>query len=115
MIKIRTIYFKSKDIKKLAAFWEEFLGFAPHKNFDEWIEFKCTNINLGFLQCDDEVKGASVVPVFELADDEVAAWIDRARKAGATQTFDSLDDPDILSMGFKDPDGNEFEVSKFHK
>lgn len=115
MIKIRTVYFKSKDIKKLAKFWESFLGFAPHKNFDGWIEFKCANINLGLLELDEEIKNASCVPVFELADSEVAVWIDRARKAGAKEVFNELENPDILSIGFKDPDGNEFEVSKFHK
>lgn len=114
-MKIRTIYFKTTDIKKSIKFWKDFLQMEPHKTFDDWHEFALPNINLGFVRLDtSESTGSNCVPVFEFGDDEVHEWIGRAKDLGATVLFDELENPEILSVIFKDPDGNEFEISKFH-
>jgi len=115
-MKIRTIYFKVTDMGKAVAFWQEFLGVAPHKTSDRWHEFMVGNIRLGLLLNDfnDKLSGCNCVPVFEFADDELHTYIERAKKLGAKVTLDGLDDPNLLSIVFSDPFGNEFEVSKFH-
>lgn len=114
-MKIRTVYFKTKDMNKIIAFWKAFLKMEPHKTFDEWHEFALPNINLGFLKLEnEETSGSNCVPVFEFKDNEVDIWITRAKEAGAKLIFDELENPNILSAGFTDPDGNEFEISKFH-
>ncbi len=114
-MKIRTIYFKVKDVKKAAEFWEAFLGVKPHKTLDEWYEFMVDNVRLGlYKNSGDMPAGSNCIPVFEFSDAEIGQYVERAKKLGATILFDSLNDPDVLSAGFRDPSGNEFEVSKFH-
>ncbi|MFO0704805.1 MAG: VOC family protein [Candidatus Andersenbacteria bacterium] len=114
-MKIRTIYFKVKNVKKAAAFWEGFLGVKPHKTFDEWYEFMTDNIRLGlYKNTGDKFAGSNCIPVFEFSDAEVGQYVERAKELGAKVLFDSLNDPDVLSVGFRDPFGHEFEVSKFH-
>jgi predicted enzyme related to lactoylglutathione lyase len=115
-MKIRTIYFKVSDMKKAVEFWEQFLGIKPHKTFDEWHEFMLENIRLGLLlHTEDKTKGSNCVPVFEFKDEEVLSYVEKAKRLGATEIFNGLEDPDILSITFADPWGNEFEVSKFHR
>jgi predicted enzyme related to lactoylglutathione lyase len=114
-MKIRTIYWKVSDMQKAAAFWKSFLGIEPHKKFDTWQEFMLDTIRLGLLlHTEDEVKGSNCVPVFEFADNEVMTFVEKAKGLGATVIEDGLDDPNLLSVVFADPWGNEFEVSKFH-
>jgi catechol 2,3-dioxygenase-like lactoylglutathione lyase family enzyme len=115
-MKIRTIYFKVNDMEKAVEFWKGFLGVEPHKKFDEWHEFMAGNVRLGLLlnDFDDKFSGCNCVPVFEFADEELGTYIERAKKLGATVVQDGLDDPNLLSVVFKDPFGNEFEASKFH-
>jgi catechol 2,3-dioxygenase-like lactoylglutathione lyase family enzyme len=115
-IKIRTIYFKVTDMAKAVAFWKELLGIEPHKQFDSWHEFMTDNIRLGLLLNDfgDQYTGSNCVPVFELPDEKVMEYVNRAKKLGATVIKEGLDDPDLKSVVFADPFGNEFEISKFH-
>ena len=115
-MKIRTLYFKVKDIKAAAAFWEELLQTKPHKYFERWAEFWCGNIRLGLLLNDfnDTFQGSGCVPVFELEDDVLALYITRAKKLGAKVVLDGLDNPQLKSIVFRDPFGHEFELSKFH-
>lgn len=115
-MKIRTIYFKVKDMEKAVAFWKGFLGIEPHKQFDEWHEFMAGNVRLGLLLNDfeDKFSGCNCVPVFEFTDDELDTYIQRAKELGAKVVLDGLNDPNLLSVVFADPFGNEFEVSKFH-
>lgn len=115
-MKIRTIYFKSNDLKASKAFWQELLDMEPHKNFDGWVEFKLDNINLGIWPNDGSSKWSSsgTVPVFEFKDSELPAYIEKAQTLGAKVILNGLDDPNLLSVVFADPWGNEFEFSKFH-
>jgi len=113
-MKIRTIYFKVTDMQKAVAFWRGFLGIEPHKQFDEWHEFMAGNARLGLLLSDEKPSGSKCVPVFEFTDQELPGYIERAKSLGATVIEDGLSNPDLLSVVFADPWGNEFEASKFH-
>lgn len=115
-MKIRTIYFKVTDMPKAVAFWRSFLGIEPHKKFPKWHEFMTENIRLGLLLNDfgDTYSGSNGVPVFEFGDDEVIAYVEKAKSLGATVIKEGLDDPNLRSVVFADPFGNEFEVSRFH-
>ncbi len=81
-MKIRTLYFKVKDIEGAAKFWEQLLQVTPHKNFDTWREFWCGNIRFGLLSEDfeDDFRGSSCVPVFEF-EDEVLEGVYCTREA----------------------------------
>ena len=115
-MKIRTLYFKVKDLKAAAQFWEDLLQIKPHKYFDRWAEFWCGNIRLGLLLNDfnDEFQGSGCVPVFEFEDGVLQEYIKRAKKLGATVVIDGLDNPNMKSIAFRDPFGHEFELSRFH-
>jgi catechol 2,3-dioxygenase-like lactoylglutathione lyase family enzyme len=115
-MKIRTIYFKSPDVAKAAGFWSALLGVKPHKDFETWKEISCNNIRLGFLRLEagDGFTGSGCVPVFEFADAELPAYIERAKALGAAVIVDGLDDPNMKSIAFRDPFGHEFELSRFH-
>ena len=114
--KIRTIYFKVTDLSAASAFWQKILSVSPHKTHEKWHEFWCGNIRLGLLLNDfgDKFSGSSCVPVFEFADSDLSAYIERAKNEGARILVDGLNDPNLLSIVFADPWGNEFEFSKFH-
>jgi predicted enzyme related to lactoylglutathione lyase len=115
-MKIRTVYFKVSDMQKAVAFWKGFLRIEPHKTSDSWHEFMIGELRLGILlaESSDRYSGSNCVPVFEFADDEVGIFIDKAKRLGATVIIDGMNDPNLLSVVFEDPSGNEFEVSKFH-
>jgi catechol 2,3-dioxygenase-like lactoylglutathione lyase family enzyme len=115
-MKIRTLYFKVKDLEGATRFWEGLLQTKPHKNFDTWREFWCGNIRLGLLLNDfnDPFQGSGCVPVFEFDDAVLPGYIARAKEFGATVLVDGLDDPNLQSIVFRDPFGHEFELSKFH-
>lgn len=115
-MKIRTIYFKVTDMVKAVSFWQELLKVEPHKKFDKWHEFMVGNVRLGLLLNDfgDKYSGSSCVPVFEFEDSEVMGYVEQAKKLGAKIITEGLDNPDLQSVVFSDPFGNEFEISKFH-
>lgn len=115
-MKIRTIYFKVDDMKKAVKFWSSLLGMKPHKKFAQWHEFMVGNVRLGLLLNDfgDKFSGCNCVPVFEFSDKQLTKYIERAKKSGAKIVVDGLDDPDLKSVVFSDPFGNQFEMSKFH-
>lgn len=115
-VKIRTLYFKVKDIEQASVFWEKLLDIKPHKRFDRWHEFWCGNIRLGLLANDfgDAFQGSGCVPVFEFEDDILPTYIERAKKLGAVVVVDGLENPKLKSIVFRDPSGHEFELSRFH-
>lgn len=115
-MKIRTVYFKVADVGRARKFWESFLDVKPHKTGKAWVEFWVGNVRLGLLLNDfgDRFSGSNCVPVFEFADRECLKMIERAKTSGAKVLVDGLDDPNLKSVVFADPDGNEFEVSRFH-
>lgn len=116
IMKIRTLYLKVTDINAAAVFWSGLLELAPHKDFDGWKEFWCGNIRLGLLLNDfgDNFQGSGCVPVFELDDDVLPIWIERAKSLGASVVVDGLDKEHMKSIVFRDPAGHEFELSSFH-
>lgn len=115
-VKLRTVYFKCDNVAKALGFWQAFLQIKPHKQSDQWGEFKLENIHLSFLHLDEEEEhqGSNCVPVFEYPDSEIKSVIERACSHGAKIVFDGLDNPHILSVVLKDPNGHEFEISKMH-
>jgi len=115
-MKIRTIYFKVKNMVRAVDFWQKLLEVNPHKTWPEWHEFMIGDLRLGLLLSDEDDKysGSNCVPVFEFSHDELPKYIDRAKSLGAKVVFDGLDDPDVLSIVFADTSGNQFELSKFH-
>ena len=115
-MKVRTIYLKVTDMYRAVEFWQKLLAVEPHKTSPEWHEFMVGDLRFALLlgEPDDKHSGSNCVPVFELADDELQKFIERAKSLNAKIIFDGLDDPDILSIVFADPFGNEFEFSKFH-
>lgn len=115
-MKIRTIYFKTNNMKELITFWKNLLEIELNKESEEWCELKISNIRLGFLlnNFDDKYSGSNCVPVFEFDDKEIHKYIERAKKLGAKMIIDGLNDPNLKSVVFSDPFGNEFEISIFH-
>ncbi len=116
-MKIRTVYFKVQDMTKAVDFWKEFLGIDPVKTSPTWCEFLINQTRLGFLLNDfnDQFSGSNCLPVFEFSDDEIGQWIEKAKQLGAELVFDGLADQKNLSVVFRDPAGNEFELTKFHE
>ncbi len=113
-LKIRTIYFSSVDPQALCDFWSALLERKPHKNSDDWKELMCDNIRLGFLKLDEPHSGSNCVPVFEFDDADLDSYFQRAKALGAELLIDGRDDPNLLSVVMRDPQGNTFELSKFH-
>ena len=115
-MKIRTVYFKVTDIKRAVDFWQNLLDIKPHKTSPKWHEFMIGNLRLGFLLNDfgDKYSGSNCVPVFEFSDKDIQKYMGRAKSLGAKVILDGLNDPNLLSIVFADPFGNEFELSKFH-
>ena len=97
-------------------YWESVLKTKPHKRSDFWSEFRCDNINLGFLK----MKGFEVqkdqsnsVPVFEIPEAEFDSTISRIKLLNTRIILDINHHPDKMSYIFADPFGHEFEVTKF--
>jgi hypothetical protein len=115
-MKIRTVYQKVKNMEVARTFCESFLGLKPSKNSDKWCQFNLENINFALLLdvFDDEVKGSNTVPVFELQENEITKYVEKAKALGCMVVIDGLSNPDMQSIVLKDPAGNEFEISKVH-
>lgn len=114
---MRTTYFKTPNMEKSISFWQGVLEIAPRKKSDFWSEFRCDNINLGFLKIDSfevERDKSNSIPVFEVSDDQFELVITRIKSLSATVVLDINDHPDGKSYVFADPFGHEFEVTKFH-
>ena len=115
-MKIRTIYFKVLNMERAVEFWQGLLGIKPHKSSPTWHEFLVGSLRLGLLlnDFDDQCKGSNCVPVWEFSDEELPAYIERAKSLGAKVLVDGLTDANLKSFVFADPFGNEFELSRFH-
>lgn len=96
--------------------WKALLEDEPVKTGEKYSEFRLENINLGLVLNDfgDRFEGANCVPVFEFADDELPVYIKRAKSLNCTVILDGLTNPNLRSIVFADPWGNEFEFSRFH-
>jgi hypothetical protein len=118
-MRVRTVYFKTSDLKGVREWWQAFLGCEPGKAFPEWCEFRIGDVNLGFLSLDDHVSSRgrpSCVPVLEFSDQQIAPVIARAKELGATALLEGDAHPDFpdLAAVLVDPFGNEFEVTNYH-
>jgi catechol 2,3-dioxygenase-like lactoylglutathione lyase family enzyme len=115
-MKIRTVYFKVTDMQMAVTFWRELLQIEPHKATPSWHEFMVGSLRLGLLLNDfgDAYTGSNCVPVWEFDDEQLPLYVERAVALGATVILDGRDDPRLRSVVFKDPCGNEFELSRFH-
>jgi len=117
-MKVRTIYFKSKqkNILSLKNFYSSLFNIQPktHKNNpEEWIEFDFGNINLGILPIDDDKWSSSnCVPVFEFSADVVAELKKSVIQLGGKIIVEDYDG--FVSAVCEDPLGNEFEITSFH-
>lgn len=113
-MKIRTIVMKVDDVRESAKFWQAFIGAAPLKDFEGWVEFMIAGVRFAIMKRDDgqAVGVNNCVPVFELRETEISAYVERAKSLGATVLVDGLEDPEMLSIAMQDPSGNEFEMSK---
>jgi hypothetical protein len=113
-MKVRTVYFKVAELAPIVGFWQAFLQTAPHKNLDDWVEFRCQDVNFAFLLLEGfsvAKDAANFVPVFEVAQNELKATKIRAMELGATHVIDV---PDGIGYVLADPLGNEFEIACFH-
>jgi Glyoxalase-like domain len=118
-MRVRTVYFKVRDLKPVQNWWRTFLGCEPTQGFAEWCEFRVGDTNLGLLSLATYVPGStrpSCVPVFEFSDGEIVAVIARAKKLGATALLEGEAHPDYPNVAavLVDPFGNEFEVTNYH-
>jgi hypothetical protein len=115
-VRIRTFYFKVKNMPAAAEFWRSFLDVQPSKASARWTQFEVGGMNLALIlnDFDEGVRGSNGVPVFEVEDAQVESSVISAKSLGAKVVFDGLKDPDVLSVVLSDPAGNEFEISKKH-
>jgi predicted enzyme related to lactoylglutathione lyase len=115
-MRIRTCYFKVSNLAEVVSFWQYLLNIEPVKSSAKYCEFRVDNINLGLLLNDfgDQFQGSNCVPVFEFPDSELPGYITKAKDLGCSVILDGLDNPNLLSIVFADPWGNEFELSRFH-
>jgi hypothetical protein len=94
------------------AFWSSFLLQEPAKKSSHWSEFVLGDVRLGLLlnDFDEEIRGNSCVPVFELAPAELPEYMARAKGLGATVVLDGLANPQMNSIVMATPGGQEFEL-----
>ena len=113
-MRIRSVYFKVKEMPPAVSFWRSLLQLEPIKESPHWSEFKVGEVRLAFLLNDfgEEISGNSSVPVFELESPELPAFVERAKSHGATVVLDGLDNPKMNSIVLSAPFGQEFEVCK---
>jgi predicted enzyme related to lactoylglutathione lyase len=114
-LKIRTIYFKARNLSALRSFYAQLFDIEPkqEKNSDEWVEFDFGNINLSLLPLGDESwQGPNCVPVFEFRTDEIDRLKQKAIDLGGKVLDVAYDE--FNSVSCVDVEGNEFEITDFH-
>ncbi len=114
-LKIRTVYFKSKDITKLKTLYSELFNISPkpEKDTKEWVEFDFGNINLSFISLEYEKWiGSNCVPVFEFNSTELVILKGKVINLGG-KILD-VDYDEYNSVSCVDIEGNEFEITSFH-
>src|SRR5262249_53311254 len=97
VMRVRTVYFKVRELKPVREWWRSFLAREPTKDFAEWCEFRVGDVNLGLLPLAEHTPGSgrpSCVPVLEFSDDEIVAVIARARQLAATVLLEGEAHPD---------------------
>jgi predicted enzyme related to lactoylglutathione lyase len=115
-MKIRTVYFKVRNLDQCVKFWSELLEIQPRTSSPHWAQFRIRDINLGLLPLEPKGERPSCVPVFEFPDDVIQAKISRAKAMGASVILEGKDHPDYPNTAavLQDPEGNEFEFTNYH-
>ena len=111
-MRIRSAYFKVKDMAAEVRFWRAVLQAEPVKSSSHWSEFMIAGTRLGFLLNDfgEQLVGCSSVPVLEVDDGAMEATLLRAKNAGAVVVLDGLANPKMNSIVLATPGGHEFEL-----
>ena len=112
IMRIRSSYFKVKNMQAEVDFWRALLELEPTKSSSHWSEFLVAGQRLGFLLNDfgDELVACSSVPVLEVDEGAMEAAVARAKNAGAVVVHDGLNDPKMRSIVLASPGGHEFEL-----
>jgi predicted lactoylglutathione lyase len=115
-MQLRTIYLKVSEMETAISFWQRVLGYEPHKRSAKWTEFMVGASRLGLLLNDfeDEFKGSSSVPVFELEESALHEFVKRAVENGASVVMDGLKVEAMKSIVLSSPEGHEFELCMCH-
>ena len=111
-MRVRSSYFKVKDMNAEVNFWRALLGQEPIKASSHWSEFLVAGQRIGFLLNDfgEELVGCSSVPVLEVDEGAMDETVTRAKNAGAKLVLDGLSNPKMNSIVFSSPGGHEFEL-----
>jgi predicted enzyme related to lactoylglutathione lyase len=111
-MRIRSSYFKVKDMAAEVNFWRVLLQIEPAKSTSHWSEFLIAGQRIGFLLNDfgEELVGCSSVPVLEVDEGAMEATLRRAKDAGAVVILDGLSNPKMNSIVLASPGGHEFEL-----
>ncbi len=111
-MRIRSSYFKVKDMQAEVNFWRALLELEPTKSSSHLSEFLIAGQRIGFLLNDfgEELVGCSNVPVLEVDQGAMEATVTRAKGAGAAVVLDGLSNPKMNSIVLASPGGHEFEL-----
>ena len=111
-MRIRSSYFKVKDMHAEVVFWRVLLELEPTKSSSHWSEFLIGDQRIGLLLNDfgEELVGCNCVPVLEVNDGAMEATVIRAKTAGAVVVLDGLSNPKMNSIVLASPGGHEFEL-----
>ena len=111
-LRVRSYYFKVKDMDAEVRFWQTLLEVEPVKSGPRWSEFLIAGQRIGFLMNDfgEQIAGCSSVPVLEVIQDGMDCTVDRARRAGAVVVLDGLSDSAMRPIVLASPGGHEFEL-----
>ena len=111
-MRIRSTYFKVRDMAAEVSFWRALLEAEPTKSSTHWSEFMVNGVRMGFLLNDfgEQLVGSSSVPVLEIEERHMALTVARAKQAGARVVLDGLADPKMNSIVLASPGGHEFEL-----
>ena len=111
-MRIRSSYFKVKDMQAEVGLWRTLLALEPTKTSSHWSEFMIAGQRIGFLLNDfgENLVGCSSVPVLEVDEGFMEATVIRAKNAGAVVVLDGLSNPKMNSIVMASPGGHEFEL-----
>ena len=115
IVKLRTIYFKARDILALRFFYAQLFGVEPKKNKDsnEWVEFDFGSINFSLVPSfEPEPQGSNCIPVFEFPAPVITELAKKVTELGGQVLNESNEGHRWISC--IDIEGNEFEISDFH-
>lgn len=109
------VYYMSKDFNRICSFYEKALGIQPtwkdKGEGGEWAEYDLadgTTFGLGYMPGSEFHTSGGIM--FSVND--VAEALERAKDAGATVVFDTLETPACFMAWCLDTEGNSFCLHK---